>query len=88
MWVRTVIAATEEDPLCPTAEQPSGSTAMRMTYHDEKRAKTLIERGLDFAHADRIFSGTTLAIEDDREDYGEIRYQTVGKLGRSTVMVV
>jgi uncharacterized DUF497 family protein len=61
---------------------------MRISYHDVKRAETLKNRGLDFAHADRVFSKPTLTIEDDREDYGETRYQTVGQLGRKIVMVV
>lgn len=61
---------------------------MRISYHDEKRAITLKERGLDFAHADQIFEKTVFTIEDDRKDYGETRYQTIGKLNRSIVMVV
>lgn len=61
---------------------------MRISYHDEKRALTLEHRGLDFAHADQVFEKFVLTIEDDREDYGETRYQTIGRLGRNTVMVV
>lgn len=61
---------------------------MRISYHDVKRADTLRNRGLDFAHADRLFTKPTLTIEDDREDYGETRYQTVGRLDRKVVMVV
>lgn len=61
---------------------------MRISYHDEKRALTLKHRGLDFAHAAQIFEKLVLTIEDDREDYGETRYQTIGRLGRNTVMVV
>lgn len=61
---------------------------MAVTFDDEKRALTLQHRGLDFAHADQLFSGATLTLLDDRMDYGEIRYQTVGRLGGDVVMVV
>jgi uncharacterized protein len=49
---------------------------------------TLAERGLDFELAETVFSGATLTLLDDREDYGEPRFQTYGLLGRRLVMVV
>ena len=49
---------------------------------------TLAERGLDFEQAETVFSGATLTLLDDREDYGEPRFQTYGLLGRRLVMVV
>ncbi|MGH8471382.1 MAG: BrnT family toxin [Gammaproteobacteria bacterium] len=52
-----------------------------------KRATTLKERGIDFADAVEIFSGTTLESPDDRKDYGEMRVITVGHL-RGRMMVV
>ena len=61
---------------------------MKISYDPSKRAQTLEHRGLDFDHAPQVFAGETLTIEDDRFDYGEIRFQTVGRLGRSVVMVV
>lgn len=61
---------------------------MRISYHDEKRAITLEKRGLDFDHANRVFKKATFTIEDDRKNYGETRYQTIGKLNRSLVMIV
>jgi len=61
---------------------------MELEYDDEKRALTLKHRGLDFAHADKVFEGATLTIEDDRNDYGEARYQTIGQLDGKAVMVV
>jgi uncharacterized DUF497 family protein len=61
---------------------------MRSTYDGEKRAKTLSARGLDFADAGEVFEGATLTIVDDRFDYGEVRYQTMGLLGGRLVMVV
>jgi uncharacterized DUF497 family protein len=61
---------------------------MELEWDEEKRALTLSERGLDFAHADKLFGGRTLTVEDDRFDYGETRFQTIGQIGRKTVLVV
>lgn len=61
---------------------------MEIEFSPEKCDKTLIERGLDFARAGELFSGRHFTAEDTREDYGEPRYITVGKLdGRMVVMV-
>jgi len=49
---------------------------VRITYNPAKREKTLAERGLDFEHAAAVFSGITLTLLDDRQDYGEPRFQT------------
>ena len=46
---------------------------MAITFDSAKRAKTLAERGLDFADAELVFAGVTLEVEDTRQDYGETR---------------
>jgi len=46
---------------------------MRITWDPAKRAKTLAERGLDFADAAIVFDGVTVEVEDTRKDYGETR---------------
>ena len=61
---------------------------MGITYDPRKRQKTLTERGLDFERAETVFSGATLTLLDDREDYGKPRFQTYGLLDRRLVMVV
>ena len=61
---------------------------MRITYDPAKRARTLAQRELDFEQAGTVFAGVTLTLLDDREDYGEPRFQTYGFLGRRLVMVV
>ena len=61
---------------------------MEISYDAEKRDRTLRERGLDFEDAVHVFAGTTLTVEDDREDYGERRYQTMGLLNDRLVMLV
>ena len=54
---------------------------MAITFDPAKRDKTLIERELDFADAERVFAGLTETLPDDRHDYGEPRWQTYGLLG-------
>jgi uncharacterized DUF497 family protein len=54
-------------------------------FDPAKRARTLRERGLDLADAAKIFEGFTITFEDDREDYGEERFVTFGRIGRTLV---
>lgn len=61
---------------------------VRVTFDEAKRALTLEHRGLDFRDATQVFEGDVLEVLDDRRDYGEARYQTIGRLGRQVVMVV
>ena len=60
---------------------------MRITFDQVKRAKTLAERGLDFADAELIFTGVTIEIEDTRKDYGEKRVICYGLLAGRVVVV-
>ncbi|HZF94135.1 MAG TPA: BrnT family toxin [Allosphingosinicella sp.] len=61
---------------------------MEITYDAEKRRLTLDERQLDFEDAVHVFAGTTIEIEDDRQDYGETRWQTFGLLNGRLVTLV
>jgi uncharacterized protein len=61
---------------------------VKITYDPAKRAKTLHERGLDFEGAAIVFAGLQLTRLDERADYGEDRYQTIGFLDDRVVMVV
>lgn len=61
---------------------------MEVTYDDEKRALTLLERRLDFEDAARVFAGSEYTVADDRTDYGEVRFQTYGLLEKRLVLVV
>lgn len=61
---------------------------MKVEFDLDKRRRTLAERGLDMARAADIFAGATLTVEDDRRDYGEPRFITIGFLdGRMVAMV-
>ena len=51
---------------------------MQIEFDEAKRIATLNPRGLEMARANEILIGSTLTVEDDRKDYGEIRNVTVG----------
>jgi hypothetical protein len=53
-----------------------------------KRKAILDARKLDMADTGTIFDGPTLTVEDDRKDYGEIRYITIGRLRSRMVVLV
>ena len=51
---------------------------MRFTWDEAKRRRNLKDHGLDFADAERVFEGPTYTYEDDRFDYDEQRFATLG----------
>jgi uncharacterized DUF497 family protein len=61
---------------------------MTVEFDDAKRVRTLAERGLDMARAGEVFDGACLTVEDDRVDYGEPRYITIGFLDERMVVLV
>jgi uncharacterized DUF497 family protein len=61
---------------------------VKIEFDPSKQRKTLIYRGLDMARAEEIFVGRSVTSEDDREDYGEVRYITIGFLDDRMVVMV
>jgi len=61
---------------------------MRITCDPKKRQRTLKERGLDMRRAKEIFAGYHFTRVDDRFDYGEPRFTTVGWLDSRLVVFV
>jgi hypothetical protein len=61
---------------------------MKITFDERKRQRALLERKVDFEDAASVFAGPTLTAKDQRVDYGEDRFQTVGFLDGRMVMVV
>jgi uncharacterized protein len=53
-----------------------------------KRRAVLDHRGLDMAHAGQVFARASLTVVDDRRDYGEPRFITIGTLNRRMVVLV
>ena len=61
---------------------------MTVEFDEAKRARTLGQRALDMARAGEVFDGASLTVEDDRMDYGETRYITIGFLDERMVVLV
>lgn len=61
---------------------------MRFSWHEPKRQTTLQKHHLDFAQAEDVFAGSTFTFEDDRKDYGEQRWVTLGLLREKVVVIV
>jgi len=61
---------------------------MRFIWDEAKRQANLNKHGVDFTDAERVFAGPTFTFEDDREDYGEQRWVTLGLLGVQVVVIV
>lgn len=61
---------------------------MKITFDNVERLQTLADRKVDIEDAAQVFAGLTLTVKDDRFDYGEDRFQTVGFLARRMVMIV
>ncbi len=60
---------------------------MEFAWDEKKRKTNIRNHGLDFADAKMVFSGATFTFEDDRFDYGEQRFITMGLL-RGIVVVI
>jgi uncharacterized DUF497 family protein len=60
---------------------------MKFTWDEAKREANLVKHGLDFADAEIVFSGATFTFEDDRFDYGEQRFITIGMLYGKVVVI-
>jgi uncharacterized DUF497 family protein len=61
---------------------------MNLEFDQDKRDKTLLERGLDFARAAEVFEGVYFTGRDERFEYEEERFITIGKLDASLVVLV
>ena len=61
---------------------------MRLDFDEAKRAETIKARGLDMVRAADVLAGATLTVEDDRQDYGELRFITIGFLDDTMVVLV
>ena len=61
---------------------------MRFAWSTLKCASNIRHHGLDFADAERVFDGLTYTFEDDRFNYGEQRFHTLGLLDGVPVSVI
>jgi uncharacterized protein len=60
----------------------------RFTWSERKRRQNLDRHGFDFVDAPAVFEGLTFTFEDDRFDYLEQRYVTLGLLAGIVVSIV
>jgi len=51
---------------------------VRFEWDPAKRKENLLKHGVDFVDLPPLFDGLTATVLDDRFDYGEDRYITVG----------
>jgi hypothetical protein len=61
---------------------------VKIEFDPAKREWTLQKRGLDLAAAGKIFDHFRFTHEDERGDYGEARFVTLGVLDDETVVCV
>ncbi len=61
---------------------------MRFEWDATKRRTNLHKHGFDFNDAESVFDGDIVTVEDDRDDYGETRFVTLGLLWGRTVVTV
>ena len=61
---------------------------MRFTWDEAKRKLNIQAHVFDFVDAPQVFDGPTFTFEDDRFDYPEQRFVTLGLLDRMVVSIV
>jgi uncharacterized protein len=61
---------------------------MNVKWDGKKRKANIEKHGIDFIDGPAIFDGCTLTMIDDRYDYGEERFVTIGILEGRVVAVV
>jgi uncharacterized DUF497 family protein len=65
-----------------------GATGRIFEWDERKRRSNLRKHGLDFRDCAALFTGPVVTVLDDRYDYGEARYHTLGLLDGRVVSVV
>ena len=65
-----------------------GKRGMKFEWDETKRSSNLSKHGLDFADAPAMFDLAMFVVLDEREDYGEPRYQGIGLLNGNFAAVV
>ena len=61
---------------------------MRFEWDEKKRLINIRKHGIDFVDVPAIFELDTVTVIDDRFEYGETRYQTLGLLKSRVILVV
>jgi uncharacterized DUF497 family protein len=61
---------------------------MIFEYDETKRQQVIASRKDDILYAAQIFAGKVLTRIDDRKEYGEIRYISLGMVENECILVV
>ncbi len=61
--------------------------SVRFEWDKAKRKENLRKHGVDFADLPPLFDGVTVTVLDDRFDYGEDRFLTLGVLHGIVIVV-
>ena len=61
---------------------------MQFEWDTNKNYHNYQKHGLNFNDAEFVFAGKIISFVDDREDYGESRFITLGELNKRVVVVV
>jgi uncharacterized protein len=60
---------------------------MKFEWDEAKRQINLAKHGVDFVDMPQLFQGTTVLLVDNRFDYGEVRFLTLGLLNGIVFLV-
>lgn len=60
---------------------------MKFEWDEEKRKINLLKHGIDFVDVQQIFENEIYSVTDNRFDYGEVRYFTLGLLNGRVIAV-
>lgn len=61
---------------------------MEFEWDEAKRLANLRKHGIDFVDVPAVFDGDIVTVEDDRYNYGEQRFITLGLLQGQVVAIV
>ena len=61
---------------------------MRFEWDEVKRESNILKHGIDFIDVEYVFEGGTVTVLDDRTDYTEDRFITLGLLDGRVVVIV
>ena len=61
---------------------------MPFEWDEKKNSGNVRKHGISLEQAAQIFDGPVLTWTDDREDYGEVRQVSIGKLGGIAIVAV
>ena len=60
---------------------------MQYEWDEAKRQSNIQKHGIDFIGVEKVFAGKTVTIPDDRFDYGESRFITLGLLMGRVIVI-